>query len=367
VEAAVRAAARGDEALAREVIDRLPAAPTDDLLAAVLSAMSPGGNQPTDRDRLNGLLDQRIAPPALPKRTIDRPQPPPCQDIDPAALGKVVAAAVDPTVPRPLIVDRVLATLPGIKDLRPLALEPELDLPLWSFLKDNAPDWLLPGVGQMPPHSVAPLATNPAFVEALLVGANDQAAAEMRWRRHPLKAKASPLRKFWQRAGGQFDINPIKDWSSVEPFGDASLAFGGVGRQAVAVFRTPLFKRYPHTVVYMYPATVLINGDWSVMGLETITADKCVHSTFTGMVGDDVVFFGFPLDASRFADHWIVLEELPAGYRFYNVQPPGKPIGDAPPVVWPMRDSASDSGTYGFDSFALPVRAMIGNLLAGLV
>jgi hypothetical protein len=361
VKEAVQAAARGDEALAERVLVGLGPSASPELLAAVLAALDPGGGRPPDLERLDRLLQRVDSPPPLPARPDGRDQSS-CRDIDPAALGRLVAAAVDPTASRPLVVDRVLSTLPAIKDLRPPALEPELDLPLWSFLKDNAPDWLLPGVGRLPMHSVVALATNPPFVQALLLGANDQTGAEMRWRRHPLKAKASPLRKFWQRAGDQFDINPIKGWKAGDPLGGPSITYPGAGEQAVVVFRTPLFKRYPHTAVYMYPAGV---PAWDESNLPSLDPGQCAHPIFTGTIGDDVVFFGFGLPATAFADHWIVLEEPPAGYRFYNAEPAGDGVGDDPSALWPHRDSAEHAGLYAYDSFALPVRVMIGKLLQG--
>jgi hypothetical protein len=243
-------------------------------------------------------------------------------------------------------------------------LEPELDLPLWSFLKDNAPDWLLPGVGQMPMHSVAALATNPPFVQALLVGANYQTAAEMRWRRHPLRAKASPLRKFWQRVDGKFDINSVKAWAAGDRFGGPSLTAPDAGEEAVVVFRTPLFKRYPHTAVFMYPDPA-DPAPWDDSMLDALDPNKCVPPMFTGTIGDDVVFFGFRLSPADFANHWVVLEEPPAGYRFYSSQPPGDPdpVLHNPPAVWPNRLSAPDAANYAFDTFAVPVRVMIGKLL----
>ena len=40
---------------------------------------------------------------------------------------------------------------------------------------------------------------------------------------------------------------------------------------------------------------------------------------FQGRLGEDVAFFGFPsLPGSAAAEHWVVFEEPPAGYRFAN-------------------------------------------------
>ena len=43
----------------------------------------------------------------------------------------------------------------------PVELTPELDLPAWQFLRDNASEWLLPGSGTIDADSVIGLETNP--------------------------------------------------------------------------------------------------------------------------------------------------------------------------------------------------------------
>ena len=139
--------------------------------------------------------------------------------VDLVGLATVVAAAIDPTVARPPAVRRVLSTLPGITHIGPVEIEPELDLPLWSFLSSHAPDWMLPGAGDLVDGDVVALSTNPVFVESLLVGANHQATAELRWRNIPLVTRWSPLRKFWERKANDVDILPIKAWPDVAPLG----------------------------------------------------------------------------------------------------------------------------------------------------
>jgi len=368
IKAAVLRAARVDSAdsddergrrldLVGFVMDNLPAQPSPDLLAAVLVALDPGGGQPPATiDAVSQLLDGAPHAP-LPARPERDPQRPDCVPLDPAALGVIIGDAVDPTVDRPIVVARVLATInPSPKDLRPIQLEPELDLPLWSFLSTERPDWMLPGVGLMAQHSVVAMTTNPGFVESLVVGANVQAAAELRWRRHPLGAKATPLRKFWQRPGSVYDVSPIKGWPVAAPFGDPALRDTARGSEAVVVFRTPLFKRYPSTVVYMYPA----DANWKSDRLKTIEQAQCAFPSFTGTIGPDVVFFGFPLPPAAFADHWIILEEPPSGYRFYTEDP-------FPEIGNDQLGVAADAGVAAFDTFAVPIRVAIGRLLQGVL
>jgi hypothetical protein len=240
----------------------------------------------------------------------------------------------------------VLATLPGFTSIGPVEIEPELDLPLWSFLSASAPDWMLPGAGDLVEGDVVALATNPLFVEALLVGANVQTTAELRWRNIALGSRWSPLRKFWQRSSGALDISPVKTWPQALPLGDPALTDGGHGSEAVIAFKTPLFRRYPSTVVYLYQADVV----WTPPGpADVLNAFFRVDHTFTGTIGADITFFGFPIDPQQLAGYWVVLEEPPSGYRFFAAS-----AGLVPD---------SSAANYAHNRFAPPVRVMIGPLL----
>jgi hypothetical protein len=337
------------------VLDHLGEQPGLGAVVAALRALAPGPDGRADPDAVQRFLDTKEFPdPGLPLRewprwVRDAAPPEPCTPVDLVGLDAVVAAAVDPTVDRPPAVERVLSTLPGFGHIGPVEIEPELDLPLWSFLATRSPDWLLPGAGDLPPDSVVGLATNPPFVEALLVGANYQTTAELRWRNIPLVTRSSPLRKFWQRPGGDYDITPLKTWPAVD-LGDAALS-DGHGAEAVVAFRTPLFRRYPATVVYLYPADAAFTPPAEDQPL-TLPLRK--DPTFSGKIGDDITFFGFAVPPEQLATHWVVLEEPPTGYRFYHQSqtPP-------PPPATPDDSSAS----FAYSRFALPVRVLIGPLL----
>ena len=53
---------------------------------------------------------------------------------------------------------------------------------------------------------------------------------------------ARALRKFWQRAANEFDIEPIKDWPDASALGTAALVPPGRLAEAVVAFRTTLFS-----------------------------------------------------------------------------------------------------------------------------
>ena len=200
--------------------------------------------------------------------------------------------------------------------------------------------------GDLTEGDVVALSTNPPFVQALLAGANVQAAGELRWRNLAVTSGWSPLRKFWQRSDGQFDINPIRDWPDTDALGGAGPTAAGAGAEAVVAFRTPLFRRYPATVVYLYKA----KPGWVPPAEgEALTVDRVDH-TFTGTIGEDLTFFGFPLAPQELATHWVVLEEPPAGFRFYQASQFAEAAGVS-------------AAQFALNRFAVPVRVLIGPLL----
>lgn len=279
----------------------------------------------------------------------------PCDPVDLVALATAVAGAIDPTVARPPAAVRVLATLPGINGIGPVDVEPELDLPLWSFLSTSAPDWMLPGAGDLTEGDVVALSTNAPFVQALLTGANTQTTGELRWRNLPLRTAWSPLRKFWQRDTGQLDINPVKAWPPTASLGDVALAAAGGAAEAVVAFKTTLFRRYPTTVVYLYET---LAADFSPPPADAhLDTPRRVDHVFTGTIGAGITFFGFPIPPGDLRGYWVVLEEPPAGYRFYHASTVAEPI---PTVEVPFPVS---SAQRAYNRFAAPVRVLIGPLL----
>jgi hypothetical protein len=355
VKQAIVEAARGDMGLADAVLQRLGSHPGPGAVAAALRALAAGPGGKPDLEAVKRFLATRTFPEPDPSVLEwdgwmnEHAAHEPCRTLDLDAFAGIVSKAIDPTVARPPAVERVLATLPGIEHIGPVEIEPELDLPLWSFVSERAPDWMLPGAGDLLDGDVVALGTNPVFVESYLVGANHQASAELRWRNVPLVTRWSPLRKFWQRKSSVLDIVPIRQWKAADPLGSAALLPPDhPGDEAVVAFRTTLFRRYPSTVVYLYQQ----ENDWTAPAPHlALDLNKRVDPSFTGTIGRDLTFFGFPVKPQELLDYWVVLEEPPAGYRFYHAPDPLLP------------GSEVHSADYAHRRFAIPVRVMIGRLL----
>ena len=306
-------------------------------------------------DRLRGRGDQQLPGGREQLGTVvglgpgTPPVEPAVTGVDLDALAGGVAAAFDPSAPTAAARTRVLGQIGGLDPARPLApLEAcvGLDRPVWRDVNGAFPEWLLPGLAALPGDSVIALETNPAFVDALLLGLNTQLLGELRWRNVPVATGCTPLRAFWQRADPSTgdrvnDVLGVANWPDATDLGDpahgpAELA----GRDLVVAVRGRLFLRYPSTVVYLAGAEV---GGVPNFDVDPPADGARVLPTFQGRIGADVAFFGFDgFDPDRIGAFWLVFEEPPAGYRFAN-----DVAAPAPPADWAAA------------SFARPVRVLI--------
>ena len=335
---------------------------------ALLDILDPPGGARRTEDQLSKALgalstEQKPGPGTLAdllqlgSTLVTRPPSRPSSPIDADTAASSIAAAIDPTGEQPFIATRVLSTITGLDNqpLTPPELSPDLDLPAWQFLRDNASDWLLPGVDGLDQNAVVAVQTNPAFIDAFLVGLNTQALGELRFRNIPIVTGATPMRQFWSRVsadgtGYEDDIVGVHAWPADSDLGSAAhqTSAAAASVDLVVVMRTPLFRRYPRTLVYLVPATTSGGDpDWAA---DPDTTSRLLP-IFQGTIGVDITFFGFDLEPGLAAKHWVVLEEPPHGVRFYNTGPtPAKSAAMA---------AASDGASFASAAFADPLRVLI--------
>ena len=225
---------------------------------------------------------------------------------------------------------RVLGRLAGNDEepLAPLRDCPDLDLPAWPYLRDVVPHWLLPGAESLEPGEVVAMRTCPEFVEAFLLGLNHRALGELAWRQHPVATGCTPLRRFWDAApdpgsppGAGEDIRPVRDWIDGSRLGTHAPA-GVRAERLVVVVRSPLFRRYPRTLLYLAPNTRL---DWTP---GSAALDRPVMPRSVAAMSPDLTIFAFDVDPDLIATHWVVVQEMPEGIRFGRTATVG-PGGDS--------------------------------------
>jgi hypothetical protein len=240
-------------------------------------------------------------------KIVDAPQLPPLAATLPDVQALVVAA-LDPT--------KTLAARAGAQLLLPAAgdpLRPQIGAPQFPRAMSLAltPQQLLPGVDTVPADSAAMLVTNPRFIEAYLIGLNDEIRRELAWRQYPVVSTATFFANFW---GSAPDIPPIATWAGTNHLG-ANLEANQA--QVVLLVRGQLLFRYPNTVVSAIPAAV-------TNGTRGLSASGELFPIFSGTIAPDMTFFGFALteeQATANPGYYFVLAEHPSQPRFGLTDP----------------------------------------------
>ena len=175
------------------------------------------------------------------------------------------------------------------------------------------------------------LETNSRFVEAFLVGLNEELARELLWREYPAYRTGTFFQTFWgatQNGAPTVDIPPIAAFDINGHLGD-HMADHATGGSLVLLIRGELFRRYPNALVSAVRAKW--NDDKQTRGLGT---DR-QWPIFRGEIGTDIVFFGFDVDDPKGSDDpaagnpgWYFLIEEHATEPRFGLEPETSPPSD---------------------------------------
>lgn len=224
---------------------------------------------------------------------------------------------------------------------------PQFPEPMYTCLRDYFPDFLLPGLENIPPDTVTLLETNPKFIEAFMVGLNHEMGRELLWREYPLDQRGTYFQRFWDNRSSVDDHNlslgsipPIKAWSDDSHLGDhlahgAAAASGPEARPLALLIRGQLLRRYPRTIIYASQA------EWATPdGKSRKPGNNERYPSFRANWGSDVTVLGFDL-----TDQEALTANGGLGWFFVIQQPPTEPgfgldeVADdpsfgKPPATW---------------------------------
>lgn len=196
------------------------------------------------------------------------------------------------------------------------AFAPRFSRPMSEPLAEQHPELMLPGAGSIAPDGVLLVESDPAFVEAFLLGANQELNYELLWRGLPADFRATAFRRFWGHADGSDDIPDIGTWDSATAVGthvknSASL---------ILLVRSELVRRYPTVLVAAVPATRNTDGSRSPVK----DPAKLLLPAFRGQIGADVLYAGFSQPSITDAIG-AAKSPGPAGWFFLLSENPGDP------------------------------------------
>lgn len=252
--------------------------------------------------------------------------------------GKIVFRVPDLGSLKGRLQPKQVSIIPGLRGLNEAVVQdeeqvvahPQFPAPMSERLMELAPEFLLPGLEDVPPNSVTLVQPNSRFIEAFMIGLNHEMGRELLWREYPTDRRGSYFRFFWNRRGSaqQEFMQPIHTWNG--PLGRNPSASGNPD-QLVLLVRGELFRRYPNAVIYAAKATGTATNP-------KITTEER-YPLFRGSVSPDVVFFGFDLTASVARG----IDPDP-GWFFVIQQQPGEPdFGlDMPKDIDPQPSRVTD-------------------------
>ncbi|HET8861630.1 MAG TPA: hypothetical protein VFM94_00075 [Solirubrobacterales bacterium] len=235
--------------------------------------------------------------------------------LDPAALADSVREGMRPLAQQ---VERIGTKIeaPGLvadeaaqRPLRPIMEHPRFGMPIAAELLHLWPEWALPGINGFPSNRVTLVETNPAFVEALMVGLNQEFNRELLWRELPTDQRGSAFTRFWPSEVDNPDVDEIARWPLSGDLGSHDETGGK--SLLVLLVRAEVLRRFPGTTVLAAkskPSKLLPHegeGEWK-------------EPKFLLAVDDQTALFGFELDADKaVTDKWLfVLREPMRGTQF---------------------------------------------------
>lgn len=218
--------------------------------------------------------------------------------------------------------------------LAPIEAAPSFPQPMYEPLRALSQDALLPGVEHVLPDTIGLLEGNPRFIEAYMVGLNDELRREFLWRGLPAEPRATCFRQFWDirgrepdAAGEPTDIPPVVDWEPKGGLGENATRVGGRD-MLVLLIRGELMRRYPTATIYAVEAA----------GPETL-GEKELHPEFRGTLEPDLVFVGFGLSVATARGTgddpgwFFVIQQQATEPRFGFDEPDGT-YGGVAPTLW---------------------------------
>ena len=179
----------------------------------------------------------------------------------------------------------------------PILAYPFFPEPTYYYLKMLSDKFIIPGLDEIEPETVAMFISNPQFTEAFLCGMNTEMGSELQWREYPTDRRGSYFRKFWDSdssieaiTGDKFfDVAPLHLWKKA--LGKNHLA--EKGSLLIFAIHSELLKLYPSTRIYLNKAKMKTGSTTQVEFAEG--RKDPVMETF---IREDLLLVGFNMTLS---------------------------------------------------------------------
>ena len=124
------------------------------------------------------------------------------QTVDLAAIRSKIVTALDPAVTIAATFRQRLVLARGLPwsyadPLEPVMAAPTFGDSMYVPLYNISPDWLLPGLDQVPQDTVSLVRTNQRFIESYMVGVNHEMSRTLLFNEYPTDQRGTYFQHFW--------------------------------------------------------------------------------------------------------------------------------------------------------------------------
>ncbi|MBV9829953.1 MAG: hypothetical protein JOZ82_00025 [Marmoricola sp.] len=217
--------------------------------------------------------------------------------------------------------------------VRPVMAGPVFTRPMYQALNAMDPEWLIPGMAQMPePDLLTVLVVNGRFVEGFLVGLSHEMGRELLWRGYPTDQAGTYFQRFFDAAADEL-VSPIHQFTPTVLGSHLSPSLDG---RLVLLVRGELLRRFPDALVLAMRADHRETSGHPVFSDVTHDPSSQAPVLFHGHLPPDVTLVGFDLtvDEVRTEDWWFVIAEHPTAPRFGLAEDRGVLALDRDSVSW---------------------------------
>lgn len=173
---------------------------------------------------------------------------------------------------------------------------PRIEEGLFKYLPQALLSGLIPGLGELSANSALLFSLNRRFLEALLVGANQEMINELIWREFPVNRRATIFTRFWDASEICLpaDIREIRDWQG--RLGEHPKTSEGNGENLILAIRADLLQRFPNTTMYLLEYDPQHQPDWQTLLASireygtSVTGCQLHQPVFTVTLYRDLIF-----------------------------------------------------------------------------
>jgi hypothetical protein len=303
---------------------------------------------------------------------------PPCEKEKPVAkppldLSQIKATLLTELDPNKTVIARLKKRL-IVSDswnpedpLEPVMAAPDFPTAMYKPLANLSQDWLLPGLENISPNTIALLRSNAKFIESYMVGLNHEMSRELLWRGFPTDQRGTCFRQFWDKRGhvpspttpeqreSLRDIKPIHLWERSSGMGENLESSSSSTDQISLIIRGDLLRRYPNAIIYIAKAKWVPKKDKDrnivkdengepVMVREPDNLEE-EFPIYQGTLNPDITLIGFNRDPQDIKGNDEIKDDAHAGWFVIIQQQPTEPLfgldetpSTADPNSWTWRD-----------------------------